>query len=94
MFLVEKTELFGRFDMVIPDDDRAGGSDEFSTITIGVSRTFVPKSHAPKLTVDLSYFLDEHAESASLFSGGTATGVLQDSEDGQVAARVQFQLLF
>lgn len=94
VFLTEKTELFGRFDMVIPDDDRAGGSDEFSTITVGVNHYFVPKSHAAKLTVDLSYFLDEQADSASLVSPSTATGILQDSEDGQVAARVQFQLLF
>lgn len=94
VFVTDKTELFARYDVVIPDDDRSGGSDEFNTITAGVNHYFVPKSHAAKLTVDVSYFLDAQSESASLVSRSTATGVLPDAADGQIAARVQFQLLF
>ena len=94
VFLTNKTELFAGYDIVIPDSDRASGDDEFSTITVGVNHYFVEKSHAAKFTADLLYFLDAQAESSSLVSRNTGVGLLSDTEDGQVALRFQFQLLF
>lgn len=94
VFLTEKTEMFARYDLVIPDDNRGGGDADFSTLTAGVNHYFVERSHAAKFTADLMYFLDAQADSASLVGRSTGVGLLPDAEDGQVAARFQFQLLF
>lgn len=94
VFLTNKTELFARYDIVMPDDSRDSGDDDFSTITAGINHYFIEKSHAAKLTVDVLYFLDAQADSSSIVSRSTGVGLLPDAENGQVAARVQFQLLF
>jgi len=94
VFLTNKTELFARYDIVMPDDGRDSDDDDFSTITAGINHYFVEQSHAAKLTVDVLYFLDAQADSSSVVSRSTGVGLLPDAEDGQIAARVQFQLLF
>lgn len=94
VFLTQKTELFARYDVVIPDDNRGSGDEDFSTVTVGVNHYFVEKSHAAKFTADLLYFLDAQADSSALVGRSTGVGLLPDAEDGQVAARFQFQLLF
>ncbi|MBX3315714.1 MAG: hypothetical protein KF902_02490 [Phycisphaeraceae bacterium] len=93
-FLTDKTELFARYDVVMPDDDRGSSSDDFSTVTVGVNHYFIEKSHAAKFTADLLYFIDAQSDSSSLVSRSTGVGLLPDTEEGQVAARLQFQLLF
>lgn len=94
VFLTEKAELFARYDIVLPDGDRASGDDDFSTITAGMNYYFIEKSHAAKFTADVLYFLDAQSDSSSLVSRNTGIGLLPDAEDGQVAVRLQFQLLF
>lgn len=94
IFLTNKDEIFGRFDMVIPDDDRGAADDDFSTITIGWNHYFVEESHAAKFTLDLQWFLDEQDESSSVVGADTGINLLADSEDSQFGIRAQFQLLF
>lgn len=92
-FVTEQTELFGRYDIVMPDADRLAG-DEFSTITLGANHYIVPRSHAAKLSGDVVFFLDRQSESASLVLPSTAQGVLPSEERGQFAVRLQMQLVF
>ena len=47
--------------------------------------------HAAKFTADVQYFIDD-VNALSLPS--TAIGYLGDTDDGEVAIRFQFQLLF
>ncbi len=90
-FLSEKDEIFARFDMVMPDDDRAGDPDSFSTLTVGYNHYFA--RHAAKFTMDLQYAFDAITDTAAVPTD-TDTGLLGDVDDGEVIARVQFQLLF
>ena len=93
-FVTDRTELFARYDAILADDDR--DLDDFHTLTAGVNHYIVPESHAAKLTVDVQYLFDAPAESltpsaSSLRGIGVLAG---DQDDGQLAVRAQFQLLF
>jgi len=96
LFLNEDWEGFLRYDIVIPDGDRANDS-EFNTITIGANRYL--HGQAAKFTVDVQWFLDDTMGN-DLVSGvagsdlGDQIGLLPSDDDGQIAIRAQFQLLF
>jgi hypothetical protein len=92
IFLNAQWELVGGFDIVLPDGDRSG-DDEFSTIRVGFNHYFIPESHAAKLTIDLSYFLDNPSNS-EIVPTSTLTGLLPTDEDSQFNLRGQIQLLF
>lgn len=92
IFVAPQWELIGGYDVILPDDDRATGDDEFSTIRVGVNYYVVPESHQVKVTVDLSYFLD--TQSDSIAPASTATGLLPSGEDSQWNLRGQLQLVF
>lgn len=93
-FFTERTEGFARWDAVFPDDDRGSESDNFHTLTAGLNHYFIEASHAAKLTVDVQVYLDDQAGSSSIVSSQSGLGMLPSSESGQVAVRVQMQLLF
>jgi hypothetical protein len=90
VFLNEQWELFGRYDMTMPDDDL--DLDDFSTITAGVNYYITPQSHAVKFTGDVQYFLDEVDGGLTVIT--TGAGNLPDDSDGQFVIRLQFQLVF
>lgn len=93
IFVADQWELFGRYDVSIPDDnDRAGDFSAFSTITLGVNHYLTPESQAAKLTIDALYTPDKQSE--SITPASTITGVLADSEGDQFNLRLQFQLVF
>jgi hypothetical protein len=93
VFLAPQWELFGRYDLVVPDDDRTA-DDNFSTITIGVNHYFVPESHAAKFTANVLWFLDTQADSGEIVRPSTLTGLLASDEDSQWALQLQMQLVF
>lgn len=95
LFLSPQTEIFGRFDIVMPDSNHANDED-FTTITVGVNHYFVPESHAAKFTLDLQWFLDASAESDPVagVAGNTLVGLLPDGEEDQWNIRAQMQILF
>lgn len=93
-FFTERTEGFARWDAVFPDDDRAADDDDFHTLTAGLNHYFIEASHAAKLTVDVQVYLDDQAGSSSVVSSQSGLGMLPSSESGQIAVRVQMQLLF
>lgn len=90
IFVAPQTELFARYDIVIPDDDTDG--DNFSTITAGVNYYFIERSHAAKFTADFSYFIDE--QDNAFVAPNSAAGLLPSDDDGQWAIRLQMQVLF
>jgi hypothetical protein len=90
-FVSPDWELFGRYDVVVPDDDRSTG-DNFSTVTLGVNHYFVPESHAAKFSADVLLFLDQQSD--SIAGSSTLTGLLPSDADSQWAVRLQMQLVF
>lgn len=94
VFITDQIELFGRWDGVFADDDRAADVSDFHTLTAGFNYYLVPESHAAKFTFNVMYYFDAVGETGGLVSPSTAYNLLADSEDGQVALTAQLQLLF
>ncbi|MBL9032910.1 MAG: hypothetical protein JNM80_14535 [Phycisphaerae bacterium] len=93
IFVADQWELFGRYDISIPDDnDRPGDFSAFSTVTFGVNHYISPESQSAKLTLDILYSPDKQSE--SITPSSTITGILADSEGDQFNFRVQMQLIF
>lgn len=93
LFLSEADEIFGRYDVIIPDSDSPGGDDLFNTITIGWNHYFIPESHASKFTLDLQWFLDATTENG-LVSANPAIGLLESTNENQFAIRAQYTASF
>jgi hypothetical protein len=91
-FVAPQWELFGRFDMTLPDDDRTGSDQDFSAITLGVNHYVVPESHVAKATIELIYFMDNPSE--SIVGTSTTTPLLPTDSDSQWSLLGQFQLVF
>ncbi len=97
MFLPDSdNELFVRWDMVIPDDERTN-DDNFNTITFGVNHYM--HGQAAKVTFDVAWYLDATTDNdlvngMALGANGRRIGLVSTDEDNQFALRLQFQLLF
>jgi len=90
-FISDDTELFARYDALIPDGDRV--NDElFQTITGGANWFLVPESHAAKVTGDVGISFGE--QDMSIAPATSATGLVATSDDTQVVARIQILLMF
>jgi hypothetical protein len=89
IFLSDQIELFGRYDVVIPDV-----GDPFNTITGGATYYISPHSHAVQLSADLCYYLDDTTVSPVIPAGSTGTGFLADPNGGQWSLRLQMQVMF
>ncbi len=89
-FVSEKTELFARWSVLVPDGDRALDGD-FHEFTLGLNHFFIPESHALKLTLELIAYPYDQDDSIVSPSARVA---LISSTDAQYAARAQFQLAF
>ncbi len=89
------TEVFARWDAVFLDEDTvASGEDNFHFLTVGLNQYYA--GHAAKATLDLVYSFSETSPNLTGGFGGLGTGtaILGDGEEGEVAIRAQFQLLF
>ena len=89
--LNKKTEVFGRFDVVILDEDAvaAGAEDTFPEVTAGFNYYLGPDGsylHRAKVSVDVTY-LPNGAPSDQ-----TQDGILA-SDDDQFLVRAQFQIM-
>lgn len=85
--LNEQWEIFGRYDVIVLDDNRLSAADEdtFNEITVGVN--YYLHGHGAKITVDGFYLLDGTPDSADNI------GVLESGAEDQFGLRAQFQLL-
>lgn len=87
-FFTDNTEVFARYEW--GDDDGTDGFEDLSVITAGVNHYLA--KHNAKLTLDVVFGLDPiGADNASSGAGVQADAA---DQDGQVAVRGQFQLLF
>jgi hypothetical protein len=91
-FVAPQWELFGRYDVTIPDDDRTGNDDNFSAITLGVNHYVVPESHVAKATIEFIYFLDDPSQ--SIVPTSTLTPLIPTASDSEWSILGQFQLVF
>lgn len=94
-FVADQDEIFGRWDWVAPDSDRAN-DDDFNALTVGWNHYLVPDSNAAKFTTELMWCLNDPGSNDLVNGrvGSTATSILPDGEDNQVLIRFQFQLAF
>ena len=84
-FVADNTEIFGGWDMVIPDDDSGADADPFNTLTVGVNHFPFAGTQAIRLAAQVSVFLDATTETGGLVSESTNNGLLTDAEGGQVS---------
>lgn len=93
IFVAPQWELFGRFDIIMPDSSRTTPrDDDFSSLAFGVNYYISPDSQAAKFTAQLQYFLDQ--ETTGIAPASTLHGLLGSSEDGQFTVTAQMQLVF
>ncbi len=99
-FVTDDIEPFVRYDVIIPDSGRAGGGSAFNTLTFGAN--YYIHGQAAKLSLDVQYYFDAVSDNAlvnavTTGAAGSATnriGLLPSVEEGQVAVRLQLQLMF
>lgn len=97
--MTDDIELVGRYDVILPDDDRAADS-AFNTVTGGFN--WYLYGQAAKFQFAVMWFLDDTADTrAGNFGGAGArpptspnVGTLPSGDGGQVAVMMQWQLLF
>ncbi|MEM1424565.1 MAG: hypothetical protein AAGH64_11260, partial [Planctomycetota bacterium] len=97
-FFIPETdwELFARYDGIFADEDW-GADDDFNTLTVGTN-WYISGQNA-RFTLDVQYFFDATVDSGPV-SFAQAVGLGQDVsliptvDDGAVALRAQFQLMF
>jgi hypothetical protein len=92
VFITDQTELFARFDIVLPDSDRTNG-DQFAEYVAGANYFITPESHALKLTGELAIMPDGQADASSLIRPSTGLGLLQTDEE-QFVVRAGIQASF
>ncbi len=63
LWVSEHFEVYSRFDMTIPDDDRLLENDDFRTVTSGVNYYPLPHTDNIKISTDLVYMFDAEADS-------------------------------
>lgn len=85
----ETGEVFVRGSYVALDD-RPGDPDDPIEILIGYNRYL--DGHNAKFTMDVGYFPFENA--GGPVNRDTSTGILPDTDSGQIAVRAQLQVLF
>lgn len=89
--VTDTIEPFARYDAVFADSSRGLSSDNFNFITAGVN--YYMYGHAAKFTIDAVYSLDSTTGLGTL-GNFSNTGMLGSSDDGELALRAQFQLVF
>lgn len=91
VFVSEQTELFGRVDAVIADDD-GPAPDDFTTVTGGFNFYPIEQSRAIRFTVEGLWFLA--GTDGSPVNASRTTNLRAASRSGQAAARAQVVVQF
>ncbi len=91
-WVAEHFEVYSRFDMTIPDDDRPTEGDEFKTITAGIN--FYPRPHTDNLKIGAEVLYMFDPESDSIVEPNTFSSVRASPDGGQWVFRTQAQILW
>jgi hypothetical protein len=97
------TEIFGRWDALIPDSNWNLQEDWYHFITVGLNQYYA--GHAAKATLDVCFALNETNDIAGVAEPtagagaisvlpNTGIGLLGSNSSGEAVVRLQFQLLF
>jgi hypothetical protein len=89
VFLTDQIEVFGRYDVIVPDT-----GDNFNGATGGVNYYVTPHSHAVKFTGDIVYYFDSTTGTPILSGTNTGIDLLPEQDGGEVAVRLQMQVMF
>ncbi len=85
-------ELFGRYDVYLPDPDEEG-DDPFNTVTLGGN--WYVHGQSFKLTVDVQWFIDDvSGTDFRSLSRSTGIGFLSSDDPNEVVIRTQIQFEF
>lgn len=101
-YVTDQLELFARWEGLFYDPDTFFDAGDLHFVTFGANYYFIPESQALKLTVDTVIALDP---TLPIFRRGTpglvgsvipatVAGILVDPDAGEVALRIQIQLMF
>jgi hypothetical protein len=93
VFVAADWEIIAGYNVLVPDSARTPSDSNFNTVQVGVNHYIVPESHAAKITVDLSYFLDKQSGTAIALPN-TQVGLLASGKSAQWNLRGQIQLMF
>ncbi len=85
-------EVYSRFDITMPDDDRLTENDDFRTLTAGVSFYPFPHTDNIKIGAEVLYMFD--AEADSIVTPNTFSSVRASPADDQWVFRTQVQILW
>ncbi len=94
-FFNDQFEGFARYDGFFLDSDVVE-TDNVNILTGGVNYYVLPETNAAKFTAQIAYAFDSTADifSNSSLAGTSNNGFLGQSEDGEFALQLQFQLVF
>lgn len=89
----ENTEVFARWDAIFADSDRNLTEDTYNFLTVGLNQYYA--GHAAKATVDVVWAF-EATNDLNAFGSlpDTGVGLIGQTDENEVAIRLQFQLLF
>lgn len=89
----ENTEVFARWDALFLDKDWVGGGKKnYHFITAGLNQYYA--GHAAKASVDVVWALQRASALSSFALPDSGVGLLGQDKSGEIAVRLQFQLLF
>lgn len=84
IFVTEQWELFGRWDAIFLDNIPAGVDGDLHFFSVGANYYLSPQSHAAKFTGQLIWSLNETLPGLAGFLPDTNTGVLGDTDAGEI----------
>lgn len=86
-WVAKHVEVYSRFDMTIPDNDRPTENENFKTLTTGASFYPIPRTDNIKLSTEFLYMFDSEAD--SIVESNTFSSVRESPDGDQWVIRVQ-----
>ena len=93
-FFSEQSEVFGAWDCVAADDDRAANVDPFNTFQVGLNHYPFPGVRDVKLSAGIAVFINQTNETGGRVNMNDRLGLMPDSEAPQFALLGQAQFGF
>lgn len=93
-YVSDQTEVFGAWDCVAADDDRAADVEAFNTFQVGVNHYPFAGVNNVKLSAGVALFINKTTETGGLVSMNDRLGLMPDSEAPQFALLGQAQFGF
>lgn len=86
-WVAKHVEVYSRFDMTIPDNDRPTENENFKTLTTGASFYPIPRTDNIKFSTEFLYMFDSEAD--SIVEPNTFSSVRESPDGDQWVIRAQ-----